>query len=614
MRPARLSGIFLVMSLAALCGAPQWKHPVPGTTSDQVRRRIFDTVTRTTRISPHVRSELLSPSPLPRRSVIDAEIFGKLDGLGVSPATLSTDEEFLRRVTLDLTGRIPGPEDVRAFLADASPGKRDALIDKLLLSAEFTDRWTMWFGDLLQVGRANFLTGYDSRSAHHLWLKSAIAAGKSVRDIAYESIASVGNNYDVETGAVNFITGSIVGESPPEDTYDLLASNTASMFLGMAHFDCLLCHSGRGHLDEVSLWGSQATRTGAWRMAAYFSRVRHDRRSDSYHFDSETVSDAPGGSYELNSTYGNRPPRHAPMDYLSPQYWSNGDEPADGHWRESLAKNVVADRMFARNFANRFWKHFFGLGLVDPVDSLDPARLDPDRPPHEPWPLQATHPVLLEALAQYLIDNDFDMRSLMRLLAQSSAYQLSSRYDAPWKFEYVPLFARHYPRRLEAEELHDAIVKATEIPGRYPIRGGYAGKGWPNPVAWAVQLPGTAEPDNDAVARGFMSEFFRGNRGTVTRRQDGSISQQLALLNHPFVLNRLRVSASPGLQRAAALTDDDAALQELFLTFLGRAPDDEERANGLDYLSAASSPAERNGVIEDLAWVLINKLEFMFSY
>lgn len=600
------------MSLPAVCGRRDWQHPAPAAKPGEVHRRVFEAVSRP--VAPRVRSGVTSQSPPPPRSFIDTEIFGKLDASGVAAASLSTDEEFLRRVTLDLTGRIPGPDDVRGFLADESPVKRDTLIDKLLVSDEFTDRWTMWFADLLQVGRANFLTNYDSRSAHHLWLKSSIANGKSLRDIAYESIASTGNNYDVETGAVNFITGAVVGESPPEDTYDLLASNTASMFLGMAHFDCLLCHSGRSHLNEVSLWGSGATRMQAWKMAAYFSRVRQDRRSDSYHFDSETVSDVSGAAYQLNSTYGNRPPRAAPTEYLTPEYWSNGDVPTDGRWRESLAKNVVNDRMFARNFANRFWKHLFGLGLVDPVDSLDPARLDPARPPPEPWSLQATHPVLLETLAQYLIDNDFDMRGFLRLLTQSSAYQLSARSDLSWKLEYVPLFARHYPRRLEPEELHDAIVKATGIPGRYPIRGGYQGKGWPNPVAWAVQLPGTTEPDSDAVARGFMSAFFRGNRGAVTRRQDGSISQQLALLNSSFIVNRLRVSASPGLQRAAMIADDGAALQELFFAFLGRSPDDEERANGLEYLARAQSPEERNGVIEDLAWVLINKPEFLFSY
>jgi hypothetical protein len=113
---------------------------------------------------------------------------------------------------------------------------------------------------------------------------------------------------------------------------------------------------------------------------------------------------------------------------------------------------MVADRMFARNLANRIWKQMFGLGLVDPVDALDPARLDPDKPTVEAgWQLQASHPRLLERLADELVRQNYDLRGFLKVLADSSAYQLSSRYDGKWRYEYINLFARHYPRRLEGE-------------------------------------------------------------------------------------------------------------------------------------------------------------------
>src|SRR5436309_2966047 len=127
--------------------------------------------------------------------------------------------------------------------------------------------------------------------------------------------------------------------------------------------------------------------------------------------------------------------------------------------------------MFARNFANRIWKQLFNLGLVDPVDTLDPARLDPSNPPAAPWALQATHPELMERLAKEFTANYFNVRPFIRILVQSSAYQLSSRYDGDWSIEYVPLFARHYPRRMEGEEVHDAIAKATGVLGNYAVNG-----------------------------------------------------------------------------------------------------------------------------------------------
>ena len=126
--------------------------------------------------------------------------------------------------------------------------------------------------------------------------------------------------------------------------------------------------------------------------------------------------------------------------------------------------------MLARNFANRLWKAMFNMGLVDPVDTLDPARLDPKNPPPEPWGLQATHPQLLEQLAASLVDSNFSLHSFIKLLVSSSAYQLSSRYDGDWKVEYVPLFARHYPRRLDGEEIHDAIAQATGARRHLPYR------------------------------------------------------------------------------------------------------------------------------------------------
>lgn len=555
----------------------------------------------------------LSTAEVPRRNFIDDAIFGKLSAAGVRSAPLSGDDEFLRRVSLDVTGRLPSPDEIRAFVADTSPAKRDALIERLLWSPEFGDRWTLWLGDLVQLNAqaSNVSLRIDGRNAYYVWLRNAVMSGKSYKDIAYELISGAGNTYNHATGSANYALRARTPMGPGQDTYDAMLARTASAFLGVAHYDCLLCHDGRRHLDQISLWGSQATRLEAWNMAAYFSRARltgNAAQNGDFYYQSIDVSDAATGTYNLNTDYGNRPTR-APagtLRSLTPQY-RDGKGPVQGmSWRESFAHQMSYDRLFSINAANRMWKQVFGMGLVDPVEALDPARLDPSHPPPDPWTLQATHPELLLQLADAFIAKNFDLREFLKTLLQSTAYQLSSTYPGEWKYEYLPLFARHYPRRLEGEEVHDAITKATGVMASYTLQG-------LDTVQWAVQLPEPAEPRSNGGSRAFMDAFFRGNRDTQARSQSGSILQQMYLMNDTFVLNRTRVSASPLLRDAAKLSNE-AALDEIFLLFLSRKPNDTERASGLAALAKANTTALRNAAIEDLAWVCANKMEFLFSH
>jgi len=554
---------------------------------------------------------------IPQRNFIDAEIFGKLKKLGVAPAPLTTDEEFFRRINLDLTGRIPSADDVRAFLADSNPGKRDAVIDRLLYSDEFVDRWKMWLGDLMQVTSAstNIARQQQGRDSFNAWIFQSLMDVKPLKDLAYEAVSASGNTYKDAEGAANFPLNASTPMGPIQDNYDTMLARTASTFLGMAYYDCLLCHNGRGHLDQISLWGSKVTRTDAEQMAAFFSRLRLPRRPIAQNVEMpgswDVYDQMPGGGYDLNTNYGNRPIR-APIGTLrslTPQY-RLGDKPptAGDNWREAFAASMVKDPMFARNIVNRLWKQLFSLGLVDPVDTMDPKRLDPANPPPAPWQLQATHPELLEKLAAQFVGMNYGLREMLRFMVQSSAYQLSSRYSGEWKIDYVPLFARHYPRRLEGEEVHDAIAKATGVLGSYVVYGDKT-----PPVSWAMQLPEPAEPRSNGAVAAFLNSFLRGNRDNQQRSQAGSILQQLALMNDPFVLNRTKVSASPTLQSIAKISSDDAAAQEIFLTFLSRNPSDSERQRAAALLKGASGAA-RNAAIEDLAWAAINKLDFLFSY
>jgi hypothetical protein len=582
----------------------------------RIHREVFDNTAKyAARAAATGRSANVQPSVQPRRNFIDDYIFAQLDARGIMSAPIAGDEEFLRRVSLDLTGRIPAPAEIRAFLADSDEDKRDKVIEKLLASEEFLDKWTMWFADLLKNNSfpSNFDRQQDGRNSYHMWLRNSLKEDTTLQEIARQLITGSGNHFDLSSGAANFPIASKTPMGPIQDTYDTMLSMTVSTFLGLGEMDCLLCHGGRGRLDQVNLWGSRVTRMEAWRMAAFFSRLNMPQRNvpatDKY-YRSFDVSDRTAGTYDLNTNWGNRPDRVAvgALRNLTPEYLGTGATPIDGNWRAAFAESLVHDPMFARNFANRLWKEMFNLALVEPVDSMDPARLDPGNPPEAPWTLQATHPDLLERLAVFLKDYDYNPRGFLRAIAQSTAYQLSSRYLGEWKYEYVTSFARHYPRRLMAEEVHDAVAKATAMPGSYTVRG------WDTPIQWAMQLPEPAEPRSNGAVATFLNFFLRGNRDSQPRSTSLSILQQMNLMNDTLVLNRVRVAASPALLSASRLGSGEEIVEELSLLFLSRKPTANEQKIALEYLARARDANERTAFIEDLAWVLVNKPEFLFSY
>ena len=544
---------------------------------------------------------------IPRRNFVDDFIFGAMERDGVKSAPLSSDQEFLRRVYFDLTGHPPTPAEIREFLDKPD---RNAVIDRLLYSRQFVDRWTLWLGDLLQNAAfpSNFDRQYFGRNAFYKWMLLSISGEKSLRNIALEAVAGKGNNYEEATGGVNFPLNGIAAMAPVQDTYDNMFMKSATAFLGLSNYDCLLCHDGRGHLEQVNLWASKATRLQAQRQAAFFARITMPKPNiavTQFLYNSYNVADAGRDFYRLNTISGNRPDRVllGASNIVEPEY-RDGRTPASGEWREEYAKFMVDDPMFAVNFANRLWKEMFTLGLVEPVDALDPARLDPDNPPPASWGFQATHPELLQKLASELKSRNYSLREYLRLLLESSAYQLSSRYDGDWKLNYVPLFARHYPRRLEGEEVHDTIVKATNIRPVYTLRD-------LEDTSWAMQMPEPVEPRSNGSAVNFMNPFYRGNRDSFFRIQDGSVQQQLNLMNDTFILNRLRVASSSTLREAAAMKDAEA-IDQLFLLLLQRLPDEREKKTSLDYLAKAGT--QRNTYFEDLAWSLVNKTDFLFNY
>jgi hypothetical protein len=249
----------------------------------------------------------------------------------------------------------------------------------------------------------------------------------------------------------------------------------------------------------------------------------------------------------------------------------------------------------------------FGVGIVDPPFSWDLARIDPKNPPPAPWTLQPSHPELLEALAQYFIDNNYSLRSVISLIAKSSAYQLSSQFPDEWKAAYAPYFARKFVRRLKAEEIHDSLVTATNIQTEYVIpttdlRVRYAIDLGPedfkdrrNPTGKQVQF--------------FLDAFGQTNREASERSNDGEITQAILLMNSPFVLEQIK--AKEGSYLAGLLKQDvpeEEKIGRLFQRFLMRRPTTEE--------ATQAKAVVKNGGAgwEDLQWLLINKVEFVHNY
>lgn len=548
---------------------------------------------------------------LPRRNFIDEEILGRLEREGVPAAALTTDAEFIRRIYLDLAGRLPTPAEYRDFMADTNVSKRDGIIDTLLFSQDYVSRWSTWLGDLVQNSRtaSNVNQNVPGRNAMYDYLRSVVHQDKSFRDFVWELTSASGNNYDL--GVVNWQVRSITPGGPAQDRYDTASVRLATTFLGMGHYDCLSCHDGRRHLDQLSVWGAQQTRLDAYRMAAHFSRLNITGRNvpgTDYYSGSFDVSDRTTGTYDLNTTFGNRPNRVriGTLLNLTPEY-RDGKAPGNGQpWRHAYADNLTGDPMFAKNAVNRVWKQLFQLALAEPVDNLDPARLDPDNPPPAPWTYQTAHPVLMKKLADEFIRSGYSMREFIRLLVSSTTYQLSARYDAEWKLDYVPLHARHYARRMEAEEVHDALSQAS---GNWV---NYTPQGFAETVRSAWRMPDPSEPGGAAGT--LMSTFLRGNRDTQLRRTEGSILQSLTLMNDTYVRDRIRLTTSPNLRTAAAIVNNTEMVREVFLLYLGREPNTVEMAKALAPFAKATTAALRNAAIEDLAWVLVNKVDFLINY
>ncbi len=536
---------------------------------------------------------------------IDEITFAKMRADGVPINALSPDEMFIRRASLLLTGRLPEPADTRAFLADESPGKRAAYIDAVLASDAFDTHWSFWFQEYFQSNgqllRAGLLYYND-------YLSQAVADEKPLDVMARELLTTLGLSDQV--GEANFYVRAINGARLRQDFWDNAAIQASAKFLGVP-LECISCHDGAYHLENINLYLAEKKRADVWAMAAFFSGV--DRRigtRDGNLVLSVDIYARPTRGYNAQSETGDRPPRDGGL--IAPKYLFTGEEPqSDQAFHTAFAEMVVRDRQFARNFANRLWGHLFGLAMVEPMDGFDLYRIDPERTLPEGWERQALDLNLLEHMTQKLIDLKFDLKSYLRYVMNSATFQMSAEFKpGGWKETYAPYYTRFLARRMNAEAVYDSVTAATgvQVPmvqgGRYGVLP---------PVSYAHQLEDNTQPrgQRQVSVFNFLEAFGRGNRYDTPRSNQGNIGQALELMNSPVIMARIASPDNRLNAYIAAAMPAEQIVEELFLDILCRKPTDGEAQTLLAELDNYPTLAEK---VTTIQWLLLNRVEFAFIY
>jgi hypothetical protein len=554
-------------------------------------------------------------APVPRKNFIDEFIFSKMERDGVPHAPLADDAAFLRRVYFDLTGRPPDAEQARAFVDSDEAGKRDKVIDELIGSEEWRERWTYWLLDLWRASENR--VGVPGRNLFHEYIYDALQYGQPFDETVREMLTSEArSNWYV--GPASYLVRWVVFadscvETAHEDSADDMTVNTFKHFMGI-NLQCVSCHAGAAHLEKINVWLTARKREEFWAQAAFFGNTRVLRRVELRNTQDEyLIDDKEREGYSAAAKSYVRVHR-AGEGMVEPRFILNGERPQPGKpLRAELARILTSHPQFARATVNRFWAELVGVGIVDPVDEFDLSRLDPKNVP-EGWGVQPTHPELLEALADDFRKSGYDLKRLMKTITQSSTYQLSSRFPGEWKPDYAKYFARRLVRRLPAEQVYDAMVKATDLATeiqipRTDIKVKYLVQTRGNYDARAAR---NLDPQFKKDIRFFLESFGQANREYNEPSREGSILQAALMMNSGLVKNRAKAAPNSYLARLLAEegVSDEEFVTRLFWRFLTRPPEAAEKDEALTLLAARG----RKDGGEDLQWVLMNKLEFLFNY
>lgn len=512
-------------------------------------------------------------------NAIDDAVFRQLNRLKINPSSLCDDRTFLRRVYLDVTGQLPPASRAREFLASTQPDKRSLLIDELLASEDYVDFQTLRWADLLRVE----VKTLDSKGMEvfHRWIRESIAADVPLRDFAAEIIGARGSTYKVPQA--NFYRAL----RNPEER----AESTAQVFLGI-RLQCAKCHNhpfDRWTQDDYYGWSNFFARID-------YEIIENKRRdkNDKHEFDGEQIVLIQDKGEVRNPSTG----REAALRFLGDAgvvpVREDAAKPESGDRLQQLAAWIrdPGNQRFAATQANRIWYQLMGQGVVDPIDDFRSTN-----PP--------SNPELLQVLQREFIGGDFRTRHLMRLILNSSVYQLSSTTNDTNRSDETG-FSHVTPRRLTAEQTLDAIGQSLNVSIKF---GGH------ETGVRAIQLVGVRNGGHrfstPEVGDRFLQLFGKPDRLQTCeceRSEETTLAQTFELVSGTLMQELVKDETGRISQSVSSDLTTDEFITDFYWSALTRAPSENERRSLTEYLDAAP---DRRSALEDIAWAVLNSNEFL---
>ena len=532
-------------------------------------------------------AEWLKASTVPLEpGEIDRLVSAQLAKIGIKPAPVTNDLEFLRRVYLDVTGHLPTPGDISEFLKDSAADKRAKLVDKLLASDAFSDHWASYWREVITSRTTDFRANLLSRHFEK-WLKEQIKENKSWASVTRDILTATGEmRYDApdKNGQAFFLASRTGADAETERT-----AETSRIFLGI-QIQCAQCHD---HPSDV--W----KREQFHQLAAYFSKLKDRQiRDENKKNVGQALVSVPFGEHQMPSKDG----KDAKKDFkkgfggfgrqnlanvVKPKF-IDGTSPVsistDEGRRKALADSITSkdNPWFAGAFVNRIWGSMMGQAFYAPIDDLGPEK-------------EATMPEVIARIAGSFRGTDYDVKQLYRAILTSETYQREIR-PGDGSDEHL-MFAANNPVRMSSTALWNSL---TATLGSLNGAGGF-GKGGFGGGGFGKGGPGRG-------LEGTIKQEFAFDPSTKAEEIEGSVSQALILMNSPQIEQKIRATGGGILtQILKNNTDDSEALRALYLRVLARRPTDREATRCSTHLRTAAS---RNEGFEDILWALINSTEF----
>ncbi len=489
----------------------------------------------------------------PEKNYIDTLVNAKLKNLRIAPSATCSDEVFLRRIFIDLTGMLPSVEEYKTFIANKSADKREQLVKELMERKEFSELWVLKWAELLQIRSSNQVS-YKATLLYYNWLQDRIARNVPLNQWVQELLGANGGTFN------NPVTNYYQNET------DILkvTENVAQVFMGM-RIQCAQCHN-----HPFDRW----TMDDYYGFAAFFTQIGRKRTDDPREL---VVFNS--GSGEINHPLGGR--------RMAPKYLGGEAPDVVGKDRRGLMAEWLAspkNPYFATNLSNMVWTHFFGLGIINEVDDVRVSN-----PP--------SNSELLQELGKKFTEYNYDFKRLVKDIVLSNSYQLSTQTNSSNESD-TKNFSHSSIRRIKAETFLDCISQVTETKNKFP--------GLPL-GARAVQIA------DGQVSNYFLTTFGRATRESVCScevKLDPTLSQSLHLLNGDATTQRITQGNLIGKLLKDKKTPEEI-LDEIYVRCLSRMPSADEKTKVLALVNAEK---DKKQVLEDAFWAVLNTREYMFNH